>query len=236
MKSLIFLEFRKTKGTFIIKLIPFILLAPIVLVLVTHFSDSQSTFINVVTKTSVFIQMISFSLIIILGCYAITREYKDNTMSYLCITLKSPSQVLISKYIMLFISILLTQIFIFGAMIILNNIIDGFSQEITMCLVKAGVLSSFTLSCITSIIVYIALLRRSFISSTMIFLFLFILTFPFSLINFTYALPHLLPLVLVSKLLGSSQYPDVNYFVSIFLLLMIFMVFYYLSIRKIAKR
>lgn len=236
MKSLIFLEFRKTKGTFINKLIPFILLAPIVLVLVSYFSDRQSPFIDVVTKTSIFIQMISFSLIIISGCYAITREYKDNTMPYLCITLKSSSQVLVSKYIMLFIQILLTQILIFGAMIVLNNIVDGYSKEITMRLVKAGGLSSFTLCCITSIIVYIALLRRSFISSTMIFLFLFILTFPFSLINFTYALPHLLPLVLVSKLLGSSQYLDVNYSVGIFLLLIIFLVFYYLSIRKIAKR
>jgi ABC-type transport system involved in multi-copper enzyme maturation permease subunit len=113
MNKLIMLEFKKNKRTFLYKLLPFVLLAPLLLVLVVYKATPQTNWINIIAKCSVFIQMISFSYIVIAGCYAICRECQDNTLPYLSITQKSIKQILLSKYVFLLLQIWGTQLFIF---------------------------------------------------------------------------------------------------------------------------
>ncbi len=236
MKQIIAIEFRKVKRTFLTLLFPLVSLAPFVLVLLSRSSNQQSSLAEIVAQNSVFIQMISFTLVVITGCYIVSREYKDNTLPYLHITQRPISRVLIGKYVLLFLQIIVSQLFTFGVLILLNSILEGFSGQIALRFLLAGLVSSLLLICITPVVVYIALLRRNFVSSSLIFLFLFMLTFPFALMDYGYIFPHLLPLILVAKLLGSSQYPGINYGMGILIVAAIFAVFFYLSLRKIEKR
>jgi hypothetical protein len=196
----------------------------------------QANWGNIVAKCSVFIQMISFSYIVIAGCYAICREYKENTLPYLSVTQKPIVKILLSKYAFLLLQIWGTQVFIFLVLSFVNVLTDGPNFEIILTFMKAGIVSSIAFSGLTPAIIYIALLRRSFISSLLIFLFLFILTFPFSQMGYGYAFPHLLPLILVSKFFGEANYSEVSYGVCMVILSMVFVLFFSLSIRRIKKR
>lgn len=236
MTDLIVMEFKKTRRTFLYKLLPFILLAPIVLVIVIYKTTPQANWIDIIAKYSLFIQMISFSYIVIAGCYTVCREYKDNTLPYISVTQKSIKKVLFSKYVFLLLQIWGTQLFIFLVLTVASSLVDGFSLETLVTFLKAGVISSISFSGLTSAIIYIAVLRQKFISSSVIFLFLFILTFPFSYMGYGYVFPHLLPLILVAKFFGGGQYGDINYGVCMAILFVFFVLFFFLSIWRIGRR
>jgi hypothetical protein len=230
------LEFQKNKRTFLYKLLPFVLLTPLIIVLVLYKATPQAIWVNIIAKYSVFIQMISFSYIVIAGCYAICREYKDNTLPYISVTQKPNKIILLSKYAFLLLQIWGTQLFIFLVLALVNVLTDGLNFDIIITFFKAGILSSISFSGLAPAIIYIALLRRKFISSLIIFLFLFILTFPFSQMGYGYAFPHLLPLILVSKFFGVAQYSEVSYGVCMVILFIVFVLFFSLSFKRIERR
>lgn len=236
MRQLITLEYRKLKRTFLTILLPLVSLAPFILILLSYTWDHSVSFASVAAKNIVFVQMISFALVVITGCYIVSREYRDQTVHYLQITTKSIIQVLFSKYVILFIQIVILQLFTFGILTLINGMIDGFDKQVTLKFLSAGLLSSLLLFCLTSVVIYIALLRRHFISSALLFLIIFMLTFPFAFESYGYFFPHLLPLILVAKLLGNGQYMDISYGMGILILVVIFIVFLYLSVQKIRTK
>jgi hypothetical protein len=236
MNKLMILEFKKCTRTFLYKLIPFVILAPLLLCLVVYKTTPQANWVSIVAKCSVFIQMISFSYIVIAGCYAICREYKENTLPYLSVTQRPMKQILFSKYAFLLLQVWVTQVFIFLVLAFVTIMTDGLNNEIIITFMKAGIVSSIAFSGLAPAIIYVALIRRSFISSLLIFLFLFILTFPFSQMGYGYAFPHLLPLILVSKFLGEANYSEVSYGICIVILLAVFVLFFSLTIKRIERR
>jgi hypothetical protein len=143
---------------------------------------------------------------------------------------------LLSKYVFLILQIWGTQLFIFLVLAFVNVLTNGLNFETTITFFQAGILSAISFSGLAPAIIYIALLRRRFISSLLIFLFLFILTFPFSQMGYGYAFPHLLPLILVSKFFGAAQYSEVSYGACMVILLVVFVLFFSLSIKGIERR
>ncbi len=235
MTKLLTLEFVKLKRTFLTILLPLSFVSPIVLVLV-QYCNNQNTLPLVVTKNSAFIQMISFACVVISGCYIISREYKNNLLSYLAITPKSMKQVLLCKYIILLIETTLLQLLIFVSLFIINTILSGFDMHIAIQYLTAGILSSIVLFCLTPCIVYITMVIRNFTSSAMVFLILYMLTYPFSFLKFGVFLPHLLPITLIGKFLGNERYAQISYCSGILILIVVFVLFLYLTIIKIGKK
>lgn len=236
MSKLLMLEFMKLKRTFLIVLIPLSLILPLVLVLVQYGFDQQNTFTSVVTKNSVFIQMIAFAAVVISGYYMIAREYKNNLTSYLAITPKSITQILLAKYILLFLEIAVLQVLTFVLLMIINTSLSGFDPQLAVQYLTAGVLSAVFLFCLTPAVGYIALLKRNFSSSALIFLILFMLTYPFAFTDYGYLFPHLAPIILVSKYLGNEQYAQISYGVGTLILMVVFSLFLYLSINRVRKK
>lgn len=236
MSDLLLLEFKKLKRTFLIVLLPAGLLVPVILALVQFGFNEKNMFNQVVSKSSVFIQMISFACVVISGCFIISREYKNNLISYLAITPKSMVKVLISKYIVLFIETGVLQIMIFGVLALINTLLYGFDSSLTGTYLTAGILSTLCLFCLVPVIVCIALVKRNMASSALVFLFLYMLTFPFSFMSYGYLFPHLLPVMLISKYLGNYQYAQINYISGALMLTAVFISFLILSLYKIRKK
>ena len=236
MYKLLNLEFRKLKGTFLLLLAPVTFLAPLTLVLIQYASGSKASLPDIITKSSVFIQMISFACVVISGCYIITREYKSNMLPYLAITPNSTARILFCKFILLFIETLVLQLAIFGALLCVNTALNGFDGGIAFRLLVAGILSALFLGCLIPAIIFIALWRQSFAGSSIIFLVLFMLTFPFTFMSYGYIFPQLVPIILVSKYLGYEHYTRMGYGPGILILAVTFAAFLYLSIRFVKKK
>jgi hypothetical protein len=230
------LEFRKLKGSFLRILLPAAFLLPIIMVLFQYGSSSQNGLAPIVSKYCAIIQMMSFVCVVVSGCYIITMEYRNHMIPYLAVTPKSITKVLLCKYAVLLIETILLQLAVFIALFIMNTALSGFDANLAARYLAAGVLSTFCFFCITPAVVYVALWRRSFASSALIFLILFMLSFPFSFLDFGWLFPHLLPIMLVPKFLGFKAYAQIGYGVGISVLVATFVLFFYLSIRKIAKK
>lgn len=235
MTKLLMLEIVKLKRTFLTILLPLSFVLPIVLVLV-QYGNNHNTLPSVVTKNSAFIQMISFACVVISGCYIISREYKNNLFSYLTITPKSMKQVLLCKYIVLLLETTILQLLIFVALFIINTVLSGFDMHIGLQYLATGILSTLALFFLTPLVVYITLVIRNFTSSALVFLILYMLTYPFSFLKFGVFLPHLLPITLIGKFLGSERYAQTSYYLGTLILLVVFILFLYLTIIKIGKR
>lgn len=236
MNKLLTLEFRKTKRTFLYILLPAAFLAPLILVIVEYVSSQNVTFFDIIAKNSVFIQMISFASVVISGCYIITREYKCNMMPYLLITPNSMTRILLCKIIVLFLETFVLQLAIFGALILANTVISGFSGEIAVRLFTAGLLSTLLLSCIIPAVTFIALWRRSFAGSSIIFLVLLMLSFPFAFMSFGCLFPQMLPIILISEFFGYKRYTQISYEAGSLTLAATSAVFLYLSIIWTRKK
>ncbi len=236
MYKLLNLEFRKLKGTFLITLVPVTFLVPLILVLVQYASGPKASLPDIITKSSVFIQMISFACVVISGCYIITREYKSNMVPYLAITPNSMSRLLFCKFILLFIETFVLQLAIFGALLCVNTVLNGYDGAIAVRFLVSGILSALFLGCLIPAVIFIALWRQSFAGSSIIFLVLFMLTFPFTFMSYGYIFPHLVPIILVSKYLGYERYTPMGYGPGILILAGTFAAFSYLSVRCMKKK
>lgn len=236
MNRLLTLEFRKLKRTFLYILLPAAFLAPLILVLVEYASGQNASFSEIITKNSVFIQMISFASVVISGCYSTTREYKSNMEPYLAITPNSMTRILLCKIILLFLETLVLQLAIFGALFCANTVLNGFSGGIAIHLLTAGILSTLFLSCLIPVVTFIALWRRTFAGSSIIFLVLLMFTFPFTFMSYGYLFPQLVPIILISEFLGSKRYTQISYEYGFLILAATFAVFLYLSIIWTRKK
>jgi hypothetical protein len=236
MYKLLTLEFRKLKGTFLNILIPVTFLAPLILVLIQYASDQKTSLSDIITNSSVFIQMISLACVVISGCYITTREYKSNMMPYLAITPNSMARILFCKFILLFLETFLLQLAIFGALLCVNTVLNGFDGIIAFRFLTTGLLSTLFLSCLIPAIAFIALWRQSFAGSSIIFLVFFMFTYPFTFMSYGYIFPQLVPVILVSKFLGNGRCAQISYKSGIVVLSVTFAVFLYLSIRSVKKK
>ncbi len=236
MLKLLTLELRKLKGTFLYILISIAFLAPLILVLIQYSSGEKASFPEIVTKSIVFIQMISFGCVVISGCYMITREYKSDMVQYLAITPNSMIRILFCKFILLFLETFVLQLAIFGVLFCINTILNGFNGDIGFRYITAGILSSLFLSCLIPAVTFIALWRRSFAGSSIIFLVLLMLTFPFAFMSYGFLFPQLEPIILVSEYLGNKRYNQIDYVYGILILAATFAIFSYLSIRWVRKK
>lgn len=236
MNRLLTLEIRKLKGTFLNVLLPVTFLLPLVLVLIQFASSQNYSLTEIVMKSSTFIQMISFACVVISGCYIITREYKNNMAPYLAITPNSMTRILLCKFILLALEILMLQLAIFGALFCANTVLNGFNGNTAVSFLTAGILSTLFLSGLIPAIAFIALWRQSFAGSSMIFLILFMLSYPFTFMSYGSIFPQLLPIILVSKYLGYDRYTQVSYESGILILAATFILFLYLSIRLVRKK
>lgn len=236
MYRLLALEFKKLKRTFLNILLPVTFLVPLVLVLVQHASGQKIPLSEIVTKSSVFIQMISFACVVISGCYITTREYKSNMVPYLAITPNSMTQILFCKLILLFLETLVLQLAIFGTLFCANAVINGFDGDTAVRFLAAGVFSTLFLSCLIPAVTFIALWRQSFAGSSIIFLVLFMLTYPFTFMSYGYIFPQLVPIILVSKFLGYERYMQISYESGILILAVTFAVFLCLSICRVRRK
>jgi hypothetical protein len=236
MHRLLTLEFRKLKGTFLYILIPVAFLAPLILVLIQYTSGQKASFTEIVTKSSVFIQMISFACVVISGCYITTREYKNEMAQYLAITPNSIIRILLCKFILLFLETLVLQLAVFGVLFCVNTVLNGFNGDIEFRYITAGILSSLFLGCLIPAVTFIALWRRSFAGSSIIFLVLLMITFPFAFMSDGFIFPQLEPIILISEFLGNKRYSQISYAYGILILAATFAAFLYLSIRWVRKK
>lgn len=78
--------------------------------------------------------------------------------------------------------------------------IDGYDTDLLIKYIEVGLISAGTLSCLVPLIAFISLLRRTFSGSALIFLMIFMLTFPYIFSANGYIFTHLLPMILVAKL------------------------------------
>ena len=236
MSSLLQLEFMKLRRTFLVLLLPLALFVPLALVLIQYGFHPQQSFTAVITKNSVFMQMISFASVVITGCYIVAREYRQQLISYLAITPKSLTRILLSKYILLFLEIAVLQGLTFGLLIVIHSLVSGFDPQLAADYMTAGVLSTLCLMALTPAVVYVALWKRNASAAALLFLVVFMLTYPFAFKDFGAFLPHLLPIILVSKFLGYEQYAHISYARGGLILLAVFMGFLILSIHKINSK
>jgi hypothetical protein len=234
--KLLTLEFRKLKGTFLNILLPMAVLMSLALVLAQYASGQKLSLSDTITKSSAFIQMISFACVVISGCYIITREYKNNMAPYLAITPNSMPRILAAKLILLFLETLALQLAIFAGLFLVNTVLNGFDGHAAFRFLASGVLSTLFLGGLIPAVVFIALWRKSFAGSSIFFLVLFMLTFPFSFLSYGYIFPHLLPIILVSKFLGFERYAQISYESGSLVLAATFFVFLYLSVRRVHKK
>lgn len=236
MHRLLTLEFRKLKGTFLYILLPIAFLAPLILVLIQYAPGQKASFTEIVAKSSVFIQMISFACVVISGCYIITREYKSEMVQYLAITPNSMIRILFCKFILLFLETLVLQLAVFGVLFCVNTVLNGFVGAIGFRYLTASILSSLFLGCLIPAVTFIALWRRNFAGSSIIFLVLLMLTFPFAFMRCGFMFPQLEPIIMVSEFLGSKRYAQINYAYGTLILAATFAIFLYLSMRWVRKK
>ena len=130
----------------------------------------------------------------------------------------------------------MTQVITFVLLFIINAVIDGFDFVLLMKYVKVALISAAALSALVPLIVFISLVRRSFSSASIIFLMIFMFTFPFIFSENGYVFPHLLPMILVAKFFGNLRYDKISFSFGALVLSLVAMLFLYLSIRKINKK
>ena len=236
MRMLIGLELKKIKNTFVNGLALISILAPILMIALVYAVSSDKTFLEVVISNSVYIQMIPFAVTVIYGCFIVTREYKENMIVYLEITPQSQTKIMLSKLIVTVFELCLTQVITFVLLFIINAVIDGFDFVLLMKYVKVALISAAALSALVPLIVFISLVRRSFSSASIIFLMIFMFTFPFIFSENGYVFPHLLPMILVAKFFGNLRYDKISFLCGALVLTLVAMLFLYLSIRKTNKK
>ncbi len=236
MRNLIGFEIRKIKHTFLSLLILVSLAGPIAMIAVMYAINDEKTFLEVVISNSVFVQLIPFAVTVIFGCFIVAREYKDNMMLYLKITPQSQVKIVLSKFIVIILELSLTQIFSFFMLFIINRVIDGYDTDLLLKYIKAGLISAGALSCLVPLMIFISLIRRSFSSAALIFLMIFMLTFPYIFSENGALFPHLLPMVLVAKFFGNPVYDKVSYLNAVFILIGVAAIFLFLVVRISKKK
>jgi hypothetical protein len=182
------------------------------------------------------VQIIPFAASVIFGCFVVGREYKDNMMTYLKITPQSQVRIILSKLIVIVLELCLTQLLTFMMLFVINTMVSGYDIDLLLKYIGAGLISAGALSCLVPLMSFISLLRRSFSSAALIFLVIFMLTFPYIFSESGYALPHLLPMILVAKFFGDSGYDNINFWFGALILIVTALIFLYLTIRKIKKK
>ena len=236
MGKMIGIELMKIKHTFLQVLIIVSLVGPIAMIAVIYASSDNKTFFEVVSSKSVYVQIIPFAVTVILGCFIVGREYKENMMIYLKITPQSQVRIMLSKLIVIVLELWFTQMFTFIMLYVINTVIDGFDTDLLLKYIEVGLISAGALSCLVPLMIFISLLRRSFSSSALIFLIVFMLTFPYMFTEDGYIFPHLLPMILVGKFLGNSVYDKIDFWCGTLILIAVAAIFLYLSIRKTKKK
>lgn len=235
MGKLFVLEFEKVKKSFLTILIPMVFLGPIVMVYLGFTSSKGQTFYDVVVKESVFIQMIPFAIVVLSGCYILGREYKDNMWTYLNITSKSPTKIILCKIGALCLETIVLQLLTFVVLLLMNSVLEPIDAKVVFTYIKAAVMSSLLMACLVPAIVFITLIKREVAASAIIILIIYMFTFPFIFQDYGYMFPHLLPLVVVIKIFGSDRYVSVNYLIGSGVMVLLFFIFLILSLHKIKK-
>ena len=236
MKKMIGFEIKKIRHTFIQLLILISLIGPLLMITVINAIDGKKNFFEVVVSNSVFVQMIPFAVTVIFGCFIVGREYKENMMVYMKIMPQSQVKIMLSKVIVIIIELWFAQILTFIMLFIINTVIDGYDTGVLLKFIGAGLISAGALSCLVPLIVFISLLRRSFSSSALILLVIFMMTFPYIFSENGYIFPHLLPMIMVAKFFGSSVYDKISFLSGTLILIAIATIFGYLSIRITKKK
>lgn len=235
MIKLLYLEFLKLKRSFIFVILLTAVLLPICLIVIKYLTmgDSES-FFSAISQNSIIISVSIFSAAIIIGCYVVTREFKESTIQYLLTSIVPKTKILLSKIILLFIVIFSLEIITFGLLIIVNSFVGGLTTTILTDLLKAWLVSSSMLFLLTPAFVFVALMKREFAPSMILVLVFFMFTYPFGS-KVHYLLPHLIPLQIVSYILGASTYSH-NYYLAFCIMIEVFAGFLLLSIYKFGKR
>lgn len=237
MRRLLALEFLKLKGALLNILLLCTIFLPILIIVIQYMvSKDSSSFFSVVATNSTVISLSIFSVVIILASYIVAREYKDNTITYLLMTPNSRTKILVSKLIMLFISILLIESFTFAVLLATGYVLEGLSISYAIKFLETWVKSSVMYFLLTSVVVYIALVRRNFVSSLLIPLIALVFTSPFIYKETYIIFPHLIPIVAVSNTLGVDLNQGTNNPLQFIILFVVFIVFLFLSIRKFSAR
>lgn len=237
MRRLLALEFLKLKGSLLNVLLLCTIFLPILIIVIQYMvSKDSSSFFSVVASNSTVISLSIFSVIIILASYIVAREYKDNTITYILMTPNSRIKVLVSKFIMLFISILLIEFFTFALLLITGYVLEGLSISYAIKFLEAWAKSSVMYFLLTSVVVYIALVRRNFVSSLLIPLIALVFTSPFMYKETYIIFPYLIPIVAVSNTLGVELNQGSSNSLQFVILFAVFIVFLFLSIKKFSAR
>lgn len=232
MENLINLELIKVRNTFANGLALISIIAPILMIIMVYAVGDDKPFLEIVKSNSVFVQMIPFAVTVIYGCFIVAREYKENMMVYLKITPQSQTKIMLSKLFVILFQLCLTQLVTFILLFILNAVIDGFDTVLLLKYIKAGLISAGTLSALVPLIVFISMIRQSFSSASLIFLILFMFTFPFIFSENGYVFPHLLPMILVARFFDNSKYDKISLLYGSSILATTAIVFLYLLIKK----
>lgn len=235
MEMLIGFEFKKIRHTFLQALIVASLAGPAAMIAVIYASGNK-TFFETVTGNSVFVQMLPFAVTVIFACYIVTREFKDNTILYLKITPQSPVRIMLSKMLLTVAELGFSQIVSFVLLFIINTGMDGFDAKLPVKYLEAGLISAGAFGCLVPLMIFISLLRRSFSGSALVFLVIFMLTFPFAFTENGQVFPHLLPMILVARFFGNSIYDNTGIWSSVFILVATAVIFLYLSVRITEKK
>lgn len=236
MGKLLDCELMKIKHTFLQILILVSLIGSIAMITVIYVINDNKAFFEIVKSNSVFVQIIPFAITVIFGCYIVAREYKEDMIIYLEITPQSQVKIMLSKFIVIFLELCLTQILTFFILFIVNTVIDGYDIDLLLKYMKVGLISAGTLSCLVPLMIFISLLRRSFSSASLIFLVIFMLTFPYIFSENGYIFPHLLPMIMVAKFFGSSSYYKISYGLGALILIALAAIFLFLSVVKTKKK
>jgi len=237
MRRLVYLELVKLKKSSMNGILLAITVLPILLIIVQYVvKDGKKVFFSTVSANNTIISMSIFSVVIIVANYIIAREYKERTLIYLFITPKSKTKILLSKYILLFLIILVLGALSFGTLIIANIFINGITSKVLAKLLGAWLIGTVMFFLLTSVVVYVALLRGDFISSLLISLVFFMFTCPFMFKNNYYIFPNLIPIVTVSNFLNINKIKSMDYIRSFSILGVVFLVFLYLSINRFNRK
>ncbi len=236
MGKLIGIELEKMKHTFLQVLIIISLLGPIALITIMYAITDNKSFFEVVKSNSAFVQLIPFSVTVIFGCFIVAREYKENMMLYLKITPQSQVRIIISKLIVIELELWLTQVVTFILLSVINTVIGGFDTNLLLRYIGAGLISAGALGLLIPVMIYMSLLRRSFSGAALIFLVLFMMTFPFIFSENGHLFPHLIPMLFVAKFFGSSVYNNMRLLYGLLILAAIAGIFLYLSIKKMKQK
>ncbi len=157
MKKMIGLEIRKIRNTLLQPLILISLLGPLLMITLINATENDKAFLEVVVSNSVFVQMIPFAVTVIIGCFIVAREYKDNMMVYLYIMPHSQVKIMLSKVIVIILEVWLSQILTFIMLCIMNIVIDGYDIDFLLKYLGASIIRAAALSCRVPLIVFISL-------------------------------------------------------------------------------